>query len=120
MAQGVQHEPTDENRALVKSLSAMGTRYVDIALKLEINTDTLTKYYSRELELGRVDANAKVAQGLFNQAVNGNTSAGIFWMKTRAGWKETQGHEITGANGSPIPISVGIEFVDADPIEDKE
>jgi hypothetical protein len=34
MAQGVQHEPTDENRALVKSLSAMGTRYVDIALKL--------------------------------------------------------------------------------------
>ena len=112
MAQGVQHEPTDENRALVKSLSAMGTRYVDIALKLEINTDTLTKYYSRELELGRVDANAKVAQGLFNQAVNGNTSAGIFWIKTRAGCKETQAHEITGADGNGLGITV--EFIKPD------
>jgi|SRR6056300_901134 len=109
MAQGVQHEPTDENRALVKSLSAMGTRYVDIALRLEINTDTLSKYYSKELELGRIDANAKVAQGLYNQAINGNTSAGIFWMKTRAGWKETQAHEITGADGAELGITV--EFV---------
>ena len=109
MAQGVQHEPTDENRALVKSLSAMGTRYVDIALRLEINTDTLSKYYSKELELGRIDANAKVAQGLYNQAINGNTSAGIFWMKTRAGWKETQTHEITGADGAELGITV--EFV---------
>jgi hypothetical protein len=112
MAQGVQHEPTDENRSLVKSLSAMGTRYVDIALKLEINTDTLTKYYSRELELGRVDANAKVAQGLFNQAVNGNTSAGIFWMKTRAGWKETNALELSGANGGAITIISKINVKD--------
>jgi hypothetical protein len=112
MAQGVQHEPTDENRALVKSLSAMGTRYVDIALKLEINTDTLTKYYSRELELGRVDANAKVAQGLFNQAVNGNTSAGIFWMKTRAGWKETNSLELSGANGGAITVISKINVKD--------
>jgi hypothetical protein len=25
-----------------------------------------------------------------------------FWLKTRAGWKETKVNEITGANGGPI------------------
>lgn len=109
MAQGIQHEPTNENRALVKSLSAMGTRYIDIALKLEINTDTLNKYYDKELELGRIDANAKVAQGLFNQAINGNTTAQMFWLKTRGKWKEVTQHEITGANGAEIGITV--EFI---------
>lgn len=120
MAQGVQHEPTDENRELVQQLSAMGTRYEDIALELDISADTLTKYYRRELDKGRIKANAKVAQGLYNQAINGNTSASMFWLKTRAGWKETSKHEITGADGAPIPISVGIEFIDANPIEDEE
>lgn len=114
MAQGIQHEPTDENREKVRTLSAMGTRFEDIALELEINTDTLTKYYRKELDKGRITANAKVAQGLYNQAINGNVSASMFWLKTRAGWQEVNKHEITGANGNPIPVSVGIEFVDAD------
>ena len=119
MAQGIKHEPTDENRQIVQQLSALGTRYEDIAIELDISADTLSKYYSKELEKGRIKANAKVAQGLYNQAVNGNTAASMFWLKTRAGWSETSKHEITGANGSPIPISVGIEFVDAN-TRDKE
>lgn len=113
MAQGVLHEPTEENRLLVQQLSAVGTRFEDIAIELEISADTLTKYYRKELDKGRIKANAKVAQGLYNQAINGNTAASMFWLKTRAGWAETNKHEITGADGSPIPISVGIEFVDA-------
>src|SRR6185503_12562897 len=45
--------------------------------------------YRDELDLGTTKANAQVAGFLFNSARNGNVSAQIFWLKTRAGWKET-------------------------------
>ena len=38
-------------------------------------------------------------------------TAAIFWLKTRAGWKETTAHEIGGRDGEPI------EVVDASPRE---
>jgi hypothetical protein len=113
MAQGIQHEPTDENRKLVRSLAAVGTKYEDIALKLKISSDTLVKYYKPELDDGRIDANAAIAQSLFQAAKTGNTSAQMFWLKTRAGWKETMQHEVTGANGSNLGITV--EFVKPKP-----
>lgn len=100
--QGKEHTPTDANRLLVKSLAAVGTRYVDIAHKLDIGDDTLVKYYKKELEDGRIDANASIGQGLYQQAKKGNVAAMIFWLKTRAGWKETQAHEIGGIDGQPI------------------
>lgn len=112
--QGKEHIPTDESRKLVRSLSAVGIRYVDIAQKLEISDDTLVKHYKKELEDGRIDANASIGQTLFQQAKDGNTSAAIFWLKTRAGWKETQAHEITGADGEALPLSIGITFVKPD------
>jgi hypothetical protein len=34
-------------------------------------------------------ANAQVAGFLFNAAKNGNVTAQIFWLKTRAKWRET-------------------------------
>jgi hypothetical protein len=112
--QGKEHIPSDENRKLVRSLSAVGIRYVDIAQKLDIGDDTLVKYYKKELEDGRIDANAAIGQTLFQQAKDGNTSAAIFWLKTRAGWKETQAHEIMGADGSKIPLGLTVNFVKPD------
>ena len=108
MAEGVgrpAHQPTDQNRLQVKTLAAVGVRHEDIAAKLGISADTLTKYYRQELDDGRVDANALVAKSLFEQAKAGNTTAMIFWLKTRAGWKETQVNEHTGADGAPLLVS---------------
>ena len=106
MTQGKEHIPSDESRKLVKGLSAVGIRYVDIAQKLEITDDTLRKHYKKELEDGRIDANTTIGSTLFQQAKAGNTTALIFWLKTRAGWKETnvtehaigEGQEIKGIN----------------------
>ena len=95
--QGIEHIPSEESRKLVRSLSAVGIRYIDIAQKLDITDDTLRKNYKRELEDGRIDANAQIGNTLFQQAKKGNTTAAIFWLKTRAGWKETQVTELTGA-----------------------
>ena len=113
--QGKEHKPTDDSKKLVRSLSAVGIRYVDIAHKLDITDDTLVKHYKKDLEDGRIDANASIGQTLFQQAKDGNTSAAIFWLKTRAGWKETQTHEIMGADGSSFPLGLTVNFVKPEP-----
>jgi len=106
--QGKEHKPTDDSKKLVRSLSAVGIRYVDIAQKLDITDDTLVKHYKKDLEDGRIDANASIGQTLFQQAKDGNTSAAIFWLKTRAGWKETSALELSGSEGGAIQVITGI------------
>jgi len=105
MAQGKQHIPTEATKEQVKRLSALGCPHEDIATRLKISADTLVKYYKDELDEGRIDANAAIAGTLFSQAKKGNTAAAIFWLKTRARWKETSAHEISGNNGGSIQIA---------------
>ena len=100
--QGVAHKPTEDTRKMVKNLSAVGIRFEDIASKLDITDDTLRKHYRKELDEGRIDANASIGTTLFQQAKNGNTAAAIFWLKTRAQWRETDRLEVTGADGAPL------------------
>jgi hypothetical protein len=101
------HLPDATTRKRVYDLSSVGTTYEDIATSLGISSDTLTKYYKDELQKGRIDANAIVAGTLFEQAREGNTSAAIFWLKTRARWAETTKHEVGGTtDGSPVNIKI--------------
>ena len=75
----------------------MGVPDYEIAKVLALSEPTLRKYYSHELETGHIQANAQVAQSLFKQATDKtkpNVVAGIFWMKTRGGWKEAQNAEM--------------------------
>ncbi len=113
MTQGVEHIPDDKSRLLVKSLSAVGIRYIDIAQKLDITDDTLRKHYKKELEEGRIDANTQMGTTLFQQAKAGNTTALIFWLKTRAGWKETNVTEHAIGEGQEIK-GINMVFVEAD------
>jgi hypothetical protein len=99
------HKPTKESQDTAKRLSALGVPHEDIASRLKISADTLVKYYKEELDEGRIDANAAIAGTLFSQAKKGNTAAAIFWLKTRARWKETQVNEVTGQDGGDIKIS---------------
>lgn len=115
--QGLEHKPTEENRTLVKTLSSYGVTYEDIALKLDISSDTLVKHYRRELDLGRIEANANISQKLYQQAANGSLQAQIFWLKTRARWKEVTQHEISGVDGADVGITV--EFVRPQPKDEQ-
>ena len=106
------HLPDETTRNKVYTLSVVGTRHEDIATVLNISADTLTKYYHDELAKGRIEANASVAETLFKQAKEGNTTAMIFWLKSRAKWKETSQHEISGnPDGTPVEVKIitGIE-----------
>jgi len=43
-----------------------------------------------------------ISNALFEQARSGNTTAQIFFLKCRGGWRENTRLEITGADGGPI------------------
>ena len=101
------HLPNADTRNKVFMLSTVGTRHEDIATVLGISADTLTKYYHDELAKGRIEANASVAETLFKQAKEGNTTAMIFWLKSRAKWKESTQHEISGnPDGTPVEVKI--------------
>ena len=101
------HLPNADTRNRVYMLSTVGTRHEDIASVLSITHDTLVKYYKEELDKGRIEANASVAETLFKQAKEGNTTAMIFWLKSRARWKESTQHEISGnPDGTPVEVKI--------------
>ena len=88
------HKPTDDQRHIVEVLVAGGTPKTTIAKALGIGMKTLQRHYADELESGLELANAKVVRRLFRLIEQGSTPATIFWLKTRAGWKEGQTVEI--------------------------
>jgi hypothetical protein len=97
------HEPTKESRQLVQLHSTIGTPQNVIADILGIDDKTLRLYYREELDQALARANASVGGALFNKATKGDTAAMIFWMKTRAGWREKQEIDMT-SNGGPLTI----------------
>jgi len=88
------HRPTAESRAQVAAFAGMGMRHDDIGTYYDITAKTLRKHYRRELDVGTIKANMSIAKSLFNQAIGGNTSAAIFWLKARAGWREKEVEEV--------------------------
>lgn len=56
---------------------------------------------SERYKIGKAKAIESVAQGLLQQARDGNTSAAMFYLKTQAGWRETQHIDHT-TNGKEV------------------
>lgn len=83
------HQPDPAQRRQVEAMAAYGIPEPDISRVVGIDPKTLRKHYREELDLGEAKANAQVAGFLFNSAKNGNVTAQIFWLKTRAKWRET-------------------------------
>ena len=102
------HEPTDKDRKQVTLMAGIGLTHDQIATIIGISDETLRKYYSKELEISAAMMNAQVAQNLFSIATSkgpGAVPSAIFWLKTRANWKEVDRKEITGQDGGPITLA---------------
>lgn len=82
------HEPTPKERRHVEAMAGYGVPQEDIAKVVGIDAKTLRLHYREEIDTGAIKANTQVAQTLFKQATEGNTSAAIFWLKARAGWRD--------------------------------
>ena len=83
--------PTDDERKMVSQMAAVGIPHEQIAAVTRdgIDADTLKKYFTNELREARIKANAKIGASLYNRAINGDTTAAIFWAKTQMGWRTT-------------------------------
>ena len=93
------HKPDPQTRRQVEAMAGYGVPESDIAGVVGVSPKTLRKHYRSELDHGHVKANAKVAENLFRKATGEGreaVTAAIFWLKTRAGWKETSVQEHTG------------------------
>jgi hypothetical protein len=78
----------DAMREKVRSLASVGVRQDDIAKIIGCDPKTLRKHFRDELDRGTAEANAEIAGHLFATAKAGNVIAQIFWLKTRAHWRE--------------------------------
>ena len=89
----------DERIAQVVQLHTLvGTPQPTLAKILGMSTETMTKYYREELDTAKAQANASIAGRLYKKAMDGDTTAMIFWLKTQARWRETI--DISNEDGS--------------------
>lgn len=108
---------TDEQVAQVEALGSV-LSIEQIADYLGISKTTFYAIMERQPEVserykkGKAKAIGDVAQGLLQQARDGNTTAAMFYLKTQAGWRETQQIDHT-TNGESInaisPAQAAIE-----------
>lgn len=111
-----QHKPTDATRKTVKAMTAYGITQAKICAVIGISEPTLRLRYAQELDTAEAEANAQVAQSLFNMATKGgNVAAAIFWLKTRAGYREVT-HLANAEDGQALIIGVvtGVDRAAAD------
>jgi len=94
------YQPTEADRNTVRSMAACGFSQIAIARCIGtdgINPETLRIHFRRELDTAMDMANARIGQVAFQKATEGEAWAVCFWMKCRAGWKETQVTEHAGS-----------------------
>lgn len=82
-----------------------------------IDPKTLRKHFRNELDTASPQANAVVGNVAFQAAVRGEAWAVCFWLKCRAGWKETQKFEHAGKDGGDIALNVGFKELIASRID---
>lgn len=99
--------PTEDQRRLVKSISAMGIPHEEIARIIGIRSPkTLRLHFREELDLGMTEANYKVAQTLFKMATSGECPAAtIFWAKTRNRFRERPNDDVRQIAPPPFVVA---------------
>jgi hypothetical protein len=123
------HRPDPVTRRQVDAMSAYGVPEADIARVLSIDPKTLRKHYREELDTGSIKANSRIAESLYKKATGEgpqSVTACIFWLKTRARWKETSITEVTVAAVDPLTAMMqriaenGRRIYDHGPIQSTE
>ena len=101
------HRPETAGRRQVEAMAAYGVPEIDIARVIGIDPKTLRKHYRDELDTGSIKANSRIAESLYKKAMGDgpqSVTACIFWLKTRAQWKETMVQEHKGDAGPIVKI----------------
>lgn len=112
---------TEDQRREVETLAAL-LNQEQIADYLGISRTTFHNICNRDPEVherykrGKARAIAHVAQGLLQKARGGDTTSSIFYLKTQAGWRETERLEHAGRiDGTADPLTAFLAEVAARP-----
>ena len=89
----------DALREKVRHLVGLGVSQDDIARIVQCSPKTLRKRCRDDLDCGAAEANAIVSNCLFAAAKGGNIAAQIFWLKSRARWRERDASDHRAADG---------------------
>lgn len=108
---------TDEEMAQVEALASCLT--VDqIADYIGVGKTNFYQIMERQPEVGErykkgsAKVISEVANNLISKAKEGDTTSMIFYLKTRAGWRETNKIELTGEDGGPVVSQVTRKIID--------
>ena len=102
------HTPDPVTRKFVRRMITAGAPQTAVAELLDIDEATLLKYYPEQLRARHV-ANSRVAMVMFRKALAGDTTAGMFWLKARAGWRDRDATQVavqTNVQAQPTPQQV--------------
>lgn len=107
---GIPAKITDEIREQVRLCAGFGLTWAQISSITGISERTLHRYCSEEFDSGVAYTTGNVARTLYQTATDrtdkAHVTAAIFYLKTRARWREN--HETE--NNKPLPaIKIEIE-----------
>jgi hypothetical protein len=75
-------------RRLVEQTVATGLTLEQVAHVLDLHTETVKKHYQKEIDTGTEKAISLLARSLYRKAIRGDTVAALFWLKSRAKWRD--------------------------------
>jgi len=105
-------EITDDMIRQLETLAAYGLTQGQIALVLGMAKPTLENKLrdnpvaKLSWQRGKAKGIANVAKTVYNAAMNGDKASAFFYLKTQAGWRETQSIEHSGAGGGAIELVI--------------
>jgi len=112
-------QPTAKEREQVSTMVALGIPQTAVCAIMGVTDKTLNRACRYEITTGRAKANITIGEKLFQVAKRGNVAAMIFWLKTRAGWRETitieqskPVAEMSDAELNRVLIANGLEPID--------
>jgi hypothetical protein len=91
---------TEQDRRQATVMLSYGIPHTDVMKVLDIKSETtFRREFAREIATATIKANAAVTESLFKQCRAGDVVAMKFWLKVRAGWRETQHVHLDGIHG---------------------
>jgi len=102
----------------VERLAGLGLTQEQIAVSLGVSPRTLdnrkaeSAEFAQAIKKGQASAITEVSNALFQNAMGGNVTAQIFFLKARAQWKDKHEDAIDDG-GEPAPVKVEVTVRDA-------
>jgi hypothetical protein len=99
-----QYIENDKHRGIVVDLARCGVPQEVIADTIGVSVPTMQKYYGEVLREGNAEAISGAAKSLYAKVKEGDNASLFFYLKTRAGYKETAvvQNQYTDTNGKDL------------------